>query len=162
MIGTSNWDIQAIVDLTLAGKNIIDQKRGKTRLTVNLSPFVPKAGTPFQWLPMETIDNLQQRIKTLKNSLSHKGIQVNSESPPWSEVQAVLSRGDASLAKVLADIDRESLPAWRLAIEKHQVDIGLFAHQKWDFTRKLPWSFIDTGSKPQKLASELQKAVGGN
>ncbi len=135
-------DIQAIVDLTLAGKEIIDKKRGKTRLTLNVSPFVPKAGTVFQWLPMAAIDILQQRIGYLKNRLAHKGIQVKNESPHWSEVQAVLSRGDTTLAAVLADIEKESLPAWRQAIEQHQVDINYYAHRQWETDQKLPWRII--------------------
>jgi radical SAM superfamily enzyme YgiQ (UPF0313 family) len=135
-------DIQAIVDLTLAGKEIIDKRKGKTRLTLNLSPFVPKAGTAFQRLPMAAVDVLQRRIAFLKNRLAGQGVHVKSESPQWSEVQAVLSRGDAALAKVLADIERLSLPDWRRAVEKHRIDIDYFAHQEWDVSQGLPWGII--------------------
>jgi radical SAM superfamily enzyme YgiQ (UPF0313 family) len=135
-------DIQAIVDLTLEGKETIDKKRGKTRLSLNVSPFVPKAGTPFERLPMAPLEILQQRIGFLKNQLSHKGVQVKNESPQWSEVQSVLSRGDSSLARVLADIEKESLPAWREAIEKHQIDMDHFAHQKWEASQKAPWEEV--------------------
>jgi radical SAM superfamily enzyme YgiQ (UPF0313 family) len=136
-------DIQAIVDLTLAGKEIIDKRRGKTRLTVNISPFVPKANTPFQRLPMMQVDVLQGRLTTLKNQLTSKGIEIKNESPHWSEVQAVLSRGDSSLAGVLSDIDRQSLPVWRQSIAKHHLDVEHFAHGRWDDGQKLPWGIID-------------------
>ncbi len=136
-------DIQGIVDLALAGKSIIEKKKGKTRITLNVSPFVPKAGTVFQRMPMAPLDVLQSRIAFLKNQLAHQGIQIKHESPQWSEVQAVLSRGDSSLVKVLADAGKESLPAWREAVDQHQLDIDYFAHQKWPGTQKLPWDWID-------------------
>lgn len=151
-------DIQAIVDLSLAGKAIIDKKRGKTRLTLNVSPFVPKAGTPFQWLPMAPLDVLQQRISFLKNRLTARGIQVKNESPQWSEVQAVLSRGDTGLAAALAEVERESLPAWRQAVESHRIDIDFFAHREWDFGQELPWALISPETK-QGLKNELAKAL---
>jgi radical SAM superfamily enzyme YgiQ (UPF0313 family) len=135
-------DIQAIVDLTLDGKMIIDKRRGKTRLTLNISPFVPKAGTVFQRLPMAEIELLQSRISSLKNGLANKGVQVKNESPQWSEVQAVLSRGDTILAPVLADIYKESLPAWRQTIEQHRIDADFFAHRKWEDNLSLPWDII--------------------
>jgi radical SAM superfamily enzyme YgiQ (UPF0313 family) len=155
----SDENMQAIVDLTLAAKNIIDKKRRKTRLTLNVSPFVPKAGTPFQWLPMTTLDILQRRIGFLKSRLMHKGVQIKNESPQWSQVQAVLSRGDASLAAVLAEMDNTSLPDWRQAMEKHGLDIDWYAHQRWNTDRPLPWAAIDSGIKVEKLESELIKAL---
>jgi radical SAM superfamily enzyme YgiQ (UPF0313 family) len=154
----SDDGMQSIVDLTLAGKNIIDKKRHKTRLTVNLSPFVPKAGTPFQWLPMASLDDLQRRISMLKNALMHKGIQIKNESPQWSQVQTVLSRGDADLAGVLADMDKKTLPEWRQAMEKRRLDIDWYAHQRWNLDQHLPWAVIDSGAQPEKLAAELMNS----
>jgi radical SAM superfamily enzyme YgiQ (UPF0313 family) len=135
-------DIQGIVDLTLAGKSIIEKKKGKTRITLNISPFVPKAGTVFQRMPMAPLDVLQARIAFLKNRLAHQGVQIKNESPQWSEVQAVLSRGDSNLAGALAEVSKESLPAWREAVEQHQLDIDYFAHQKWPDSQTLPWDWI--------------------
>jgi len=140
--GETDADIQAIVDLTLTGKKIIEHKRGKTRLTLNLSPFVPKAGTAFQRLPMAPLDVIQVRIAFLKNRLAGQGIKINNESPQWSEVQAVLSRGDSSLAKVLAGVEKESLSAWRSEVEAHQIDTDYFAHQEWQAGAVLPWAII--------------------
>jgi radical SAM superfamily enzyme YgiQ (UPF0313 family) len=135
-------DIQAIVDLSLKGKDIIKINRAKTRLTLNISPFVPKAGTVFQRMPMENPDIIQRKISFLKNKLNHNGIKINIESPQWSKVQAILSRGDATLAKVLENTDVISLPAWRNALEISSIDTGYFAHQTWDNKQALPWSII--------------------
>ena len=132
-------DIQAIVDLMVAVKLIVDRMRARTRLTVNLSPFVPKAGTAFQRIPMASLEALKIRAGFLGNNLGRLGIKVNRESPQWSEVQAVLARGDSSLAPVLAAIEKPSLPAWRNAAGLHRLDIDFFAHQKWNMRNALPW-----------------------
>jgi radical SAM superfamily enzyme YgiQ (UPF0313 family) len=135
-------DIQAIIDLSLKAKEIVELKKGKTRLTLNLSPFIPKASTSFQLFPMEQISVLEKRTGLIKNKLSNKGIQINSESPQWSEIQTVLSRGNPDLAGVLESMEKPSLPAWRKALEKKPIDINYLAHQEWSDLQPLPWSFI--------------------
>jgi len=74
--------------------------------------------------------------------LTPQGVKINTESPPWSEIQAVLARGDSRLAAVLADILTPSLPNWRRAVEKHNINVELIAHQPWDPNTPLPWEFI--------------------
>jgi len=152
-------DIEEIIDLTLRAKSILDRRRSGCRLTINIAPFVPKAGTPFQWLPMAPLDTLNHHLSILKNSLPAKGIRIKCESPAWSEVQAVLSRGDTELAGVLANIEDLSLSGWRKAVEKCQVDVDFYAHQRWETTKKLRWSMIDLGTEPEKLELELVEAI---
>ncbi len=150
-------DIEAIADLTLTGKALLEKGRSKARLTLNISPFVPKAGTFFQRMPMMDLEAVQDRVNLIRSKLAHQGVKINFESPQWSEVQTVLSRADSSLAAVLADISKESLPDWKEAVQKHHIDIDSFAHQKWDSARTLPWHFIISGNNGIKLPQELNQ-----
>jgi len=138
-------DIEAIIKLTLDGKSILDRWQSGARLTLNVSPFVPKAGTPFQWLPAQQPAVLNHRLSLLRNSLQPKCIKIKSESPSWTEVQAVLARGGAEVAGVLADIESVSLSGWRKAVEKCRLDADFYAHQRWDTGQKLPWAMVDSG-----------------
>jgi radical SAM superfamily enzyme YgiQ (UPF0313 family) len=140
--GESEKDIGALAELVLESKQIIDGSRAKTRLSINLSPFIPKAGTEFQLMPMAPLDTIKQRTAYLKNRLASRGIQIKHESPQWSEVQAVLSRGDSSLAAVLADMERDALPDWYRVLEEKGIDADYFAHQQWDSDSNLPWTII--------------------
>jgi len=151
-------DIEEIINLSLNCKRLLDSKQPGTRLTLNISPFVPKAGTPFQWLPMTQPPILNRRLSRLKKSLMPKGIKIKAESPAWSQVQGVLARGDVELAEVLADIEEISLSGWRRAAAKHDIDIDFYAHQRWDVKQKLPWDFIDSGTKAGYLELELDRA----
>ncbi|MCJ7425709.1 MAG: radical SAM protein [Dehalococcoidales bacterium] len=152
-------DIEAIINLALRCKETIDRKRAGCRLTLNISPFVPKAGTPFQWLPMEQPAVLNRRLSRLKNSLMPRGIKVKGESPAWSQVQGVLARGDIELAEVLADVEELSLAAWRESAAKHDIDVDFYAHQRWDIGQKLPWAMIELGTKAGYQESELGRAL---
>ncbi len=152
-------DIEAIANLALRGKNIIDRQRSGCRLSLNIAPFVPKAGTPFQWLPMDQLSTLNHRLSLLKNNLQLRGVKIKAESPAWSEIQAVLARGDAKLAEVLANMEEVSLSGWRRAVEKCHLDIDFYAHQRWDTTEKLPWAVVDLGTKAAYLERELNKAL---
>ena len=152
-------DIEEIINLTLRCKSILDRQQTGCRITITIAPFVPKAGTPFQWLPMAQPSIMNRRLSLLKNSLQPKGIKIKSESPAWSQVQAVLARGDTKLAEVLANIEEVSLAGWRRTAEKCHVDIDFYAHQRWDATKKLPWAILDSGTKPEKLKLELDRAL---
>jgi radical SAM superfamily enzyme YgiQ (UPF0313 family) len=152
-------DIERIINLSLECKRILDSRRPGGRLTLNIAPFVPKAGTPFQWLPMTRPPALNQRLSRLKSGLMPKGIRVKAESPAWSQVQGVLARGDARLAGVLADIEETSLSGWRRVVKKYRVDVDFYAHQRWDIKQKLPWDVIDSRTKAGQLELELGRAM---
>lgn len=91
---------------------------------------------------MESLEVLKHRLSLLKSKLPSKGISVKNESLEWSEVQAVLSRGDARLAEALAGIEKLSLAQWRQTMKKAGLDISFYAHIKWDEKQKLPWDVI--------------------
>ncbi len=135
-------DVAEISKLVINCKGILDQARCGTRLVLNVAHFVPKAGTQFQRLPMASLATLNQRLALLKKDLLPRGIKLKAESPAWGEVQAVLSRGDAGVARVLASIEEVSLAGWRRAVAKCQLDVDFYAHQEWDDVQNLPWAVI--------------------
>ncbi len=152
-------DIEGIAVLTLKCKDILDRQQSGCRIVLSIAPFVPKAGTPFQWMPMAPLLTLKHRLSLLKSRLMPRGVKIKGESSAWSEVQGVLARGDAELAEVLVNIEQVSLPGWRQAVEKCRLDVDYYAHQRWDTKQRLPWSIIDSGIKPEKLELELSKAL---
>ncbi len=152
-------DVEEIINLSVKCKSIMDRINPGCRITLSVASFVPKACTPFQWLPMEELPTLNRRLSLLKKSLSPRGIQVKADSPAWSRVQGALARGDTRIAEVLASIEDISLSGWRKAAEKCGLDIDNYPDRKWDASEKLPWSIIDTGTKPGHLESELDSAL---
>jgi radical SAM superfamily enzyme YgiQ (UPF0313 family) len=152
----SDDDIEEIIKLTLALKGRVD--RAGSRLTLTVQPFVPKAGTPFQWLPMSDAETLSHRLAALKNSLEPKGIEVRSESVGWARVQGVLSRGDERLAQALARMEGKSLSSWRRALEEVSLDAEYYVNREIPINERLPWASIESGVELDYLKRELERA----
>jgi hypothetical protein len=108
---------------------------------------------------MAKISTLKHRLSFIKNKLQPKGIKVRAESPAWSQIQAVLSRGDTRVAEVLANWEDFSLAGWRRAVAKCRLDIDYYAHQRWDTKQKLPWAIIDSGTRTRHLKQEIERAL---
>ena len=107
---------------------------------------------------MAPLETLNRRLYLLKRSLPPKGIKVKAESPAWSQVQGVLSRGDIKVADVLANMEEVSLSGWRKAAAKCRLDTDFYANRRWDTAQRLPWSMIDSGTRIERLCAELEKA----
>ena len=155
-------DIEEMIDLVLALKNRLNRGRTSTHLILTIEPFVPKAGTPFQRLPMASTKALRQRLARLKSSLEPKGIEIRSESIPWAEVQGVLSRGDDKLAAVLAQVAangaKRSLSKWKQALLELSLDADQYIGRRIPPNERLPWDHIDLGVKQDYLERELERA----
>ena len=151
-------DIDDIIKLTLALKGRIDTGRAGSQLTLTIEPFVPKAGTPFQWLPMTGAKILSHRLATLRNSLEPKGIAVRSESAAWAIVQGVLSRGDRNLAPVLARMEGKSLSSWKRALAEFSLDADFYVGREISVDERLPWANLDSGVERSYLEGELERA----
>ena len=61
-------DVQAIIDLA---KAVLKEGRkihgNKAKVNVGVSTFVPKPHTPFQWVPLDTLDQIRAKQQLLKH-----------------------------------------------------------------------------------------------
>ena len=60
--GETDADVQAIIDLTLGVAERLERHHRGARVVVGLTPFVPKAQTPFQWMAMAEAGLLKERL----------------------------------------------------------------------------------------------------
>jgi radical SAM superfamily enzyme YgiQ (UPF0313 family) len=145
-------DIAAIVDLCQA----VAARFGR-QVTANVTPFVPKAHTPFQWTAMTPRGIIEARYSALQERLSRLGIEVRRESARSAEIQGVLARGDRRLGAVLGDLRGTSTGAWQRAFGMHDVDPGAYLRAR-EPGELLPWSFIESGVSPRALTAEWARA----
>ncbi|MDP2919521.1 MAG: radical SAM protein [Dehalococcoidia bacterium] len=138
-------DIEETVRLVTKCKEILDRQRPGSRIVLTISPFVPKAGTPFQRYGMELLPVLKHRLSLLKKNLPSQGISVKNESIEWAEVQAVLSRGDERVGEVLARMENTTLAEWSRVLGEGGLDAGFYAHEKWGAKQALPWRLVNPG-----------------
>jgi radical SAM superfamily enzyme YgiQ (UPF0313 family) len=138
--GETEEDIEAIIHLATKCQEIA--RASAMRLSLNIAPFVPKAGTAFQRSGMADVTTLEKCIARLHDGLDSQGVEVKSESPQWSHVQGALSRGDTKVAEVLASIEKPSLAGWRRAVKKSGLDIEHYVKENWEEDATLPWSMV--------------------
>jgi len=156
-------DVQAIVDFVLEARQIFVSasrpKRRIGRLSVQVNPFVPKPWTPFQWAPMASPSELDERAMVLRSGLKHAAdITLRIESPRQALIQAVLSRGDRRLAAALLDAARRP-DALLAAFKKANVDPQFYALREREPVETFPWEVVDHGVSRQALRKLYEAAL---
>ena len=145
-------DIEALVAFVLKARQIF-----KRRIAMNATPFVPKAHTPFQWMPMTDARTLKKRQSYIMRQLGRHKIAVRADSPAWAEVQGVLSRGDRRLARVLLDIPRLSVRDFWQTMARHGLERDRYLGQL-PLDRPMPWEIVESGVKPSFFQFEWRLA----
>lgn len=156
--GERDEDVAAIVDLTLRVAGRLAGHRAGARTVVTLSLFVPKAQTPFQWLPMAEPALLKERLTRIQKALRPRKVEVRTEGADWAAVEGVLARGDRRLAAVLAAMDRNALAAWNRALRREGLSADFYLHRHRSLDETLPWAVISTGVGPEALARLAEEA----
>ncbi len=150
------------LDATVAMMRTIKKAAPGLRLTFGCSSFVPKAHTPFQWFGVSK--QAEKRLQFLQKQLKPQGIDFRPESYNWSVIQALLSRGDRRLFKLL-ELTRnfgDSLGSYKRAFKelKGQIpDLDFYVHANWSSEQILPWNHLQ-GPLPQStLLKHLAEAT---
>ena len=100
--GETMDDIEGIINLVDTVRSLGKKTKGRTpQIRVNLSTFVPKPHTPFQWVAQESEEGLNAKHELLKKGLRRKGTRLSWQDPDASLLEATLSRGDRRLGKVI-------------------------------------------------------------
>ena len=144
-------DVQAVIDLVLAVR-----ERFPRRITANITPFVPKAHTPFQWVAMAPVEGLKEGLTRIEQALRPRGVAVKAESPAWAAVQGVLSRGDSWVGRALVRMKGRSLAAWRRALRECQLNAGEYLKER-SLDETLPWAVVDSGVSRDYLWREMMR-----
>ncbi len=150
------------VEATVAMMSAIRKAAPGLRLTLGCSTFVPKSHTPFQWFGVNP--DAKKRLKYLEKNLRKQGIDFRPESYNWSVIQALISRGDRRLGKLL-QLTREygdTVGSYKRAFKQLRGQIpslDYYVHDDWQRDCILPWHHIQ-GPLPQKtLIEHLDKAL---
>ena len=155
-------ETMADVEQTVTMMSAIRKAAPGLRLTLGCSTFVPKSHTPFQWFGVNP--DAKKRLKYLEKNLRKQGIDFRPESYNWSVIQALISRGDRRLGKLL-QLTREygdTVGSYKRAFKQLRGQIpslDYYVHDNWQRERILPWQHIQ-GPLPQKtLIKHLDEAM---
>jgi radical SAM superfamily enzyme YgiQ (UPF0313 family) len=134
-------DIAEMLDLVAEVKT-----RFGRQVVLNVTPFVPKAHTPFQRLAMATAPELEARLKQLRDGCRRLRVDLRAEPVASSRVQGVLARGDARIGEVLLSMDAPTPAAFRKALRQEgirmETELGARPPES-----PLPWDLIRLGAR---------------
>jgi hypothetical protein len=166
-------DVQAIAGLC---KQVLSEGRKvighRARLNVGVSTFVPKPHTPFQWVPCDTVEQIQRKQALLKRELRDRDIKLTWTRPEDTLLEAWLSRGDRRLSEVIfrawqngarfdAWQDEFHFDAWLQAFEQVGLDPAFYTHRPRLIDEAFPWEHINPGVRRQYLTQDYLMSQRG-
>jgi radical SAM family uncharacterized protein len=166
-------DVQAIAGLAkrvLAEGRKLHGKRAK--VNVGVSTFVPKPHTPFQWVPLDTLEQIRAKQDLLKHQLRGHGLNLRWNRPEETVLEAFLSRGDRRLGAVIrrawelgtkfdAWQEYHDHEAWQQAFQEAGLDIQFYTHRPRAVDEVFPWDHIDVAVKKKFLVEDYLMSQEG-
>ncbi|MBI4286668.1 MAG: TIGR03960 family B12-binding radical SAM protein [Chloroflexi bacterium] len=144
----------------------------RPQLRVSVSTFVPKPHTPFQWAAQDTAVQIEAKQEVLRQGLRRRSVKLSWSDPRTSLLEAVLSRGDRRLGRVIhrawqlgATFDAWNecfdFDKWRQALAECDLDPAFYAYRQRSLDELLPWGHIDAGVTTGFLKREYQRSLKG-
>lgn len=158
LYGEEKKDLEDILDMVKHIHHIM-VKMGAPKgfmgsITVHVSPFVPKAFTPFQWLPMEEMDLLKEKITWLKKGLARVGnTYFTHESVKYSYIQGILARGDRRTGDAILRFARGD--SFSKAMRESPLNLNFYVLREREKNELFPWDFIKGRQKKEALWKRL-------
>ena len=166
-------DVQAIVDLS---KAVLTEGRrihgNKANVNVGVSTFIPKPHTPFQWSPLDSIDQMYAKQDLLRRELRGNGLRLRWNNPQETIFEGFLSRGDRRLGAVIGRAwqngakfdawqDQHQPLLWREAFAAEGLEIDFYTHRPRPLDEVFPWDHIDVAVKKKFLLEDYLMAQRG-
>jgi radical SAM family uncharacterized protein/radical SAM-linked protein len=161
-------DIDGIVDVIKNCERICRRQKGKASINVTISPFSPKAHTPWQWEPHLSIEEIVDKNAVLRRACRGRYVQLKTRSAETSYLEGVFSRGDRRLGNVIlrayelgARFDGWSehfdFSIWKRAFDDSDLSMDEYCRER-ELVEPLPWDHVDKGVSKDWLWREYQRA----
>jgi radical SAM superfamily enzyme YgiQ (UPF0313 family) len=155
-------DVEAIVTLTeKIRERMVAIARGRGtigRIHPSVNPFVPKPGTPFQWLPMENAKETERKLQYLRKAFGRMpNVDAICKSARTGVSQSILALGDRRVAGALERAAREGYDLKR-GLRAEGLDPAFYLSRTRHRDEVLPWDIVDNGVSKAYYLRELDKS----
>ena len=163
-------DVEEIANLAYRVSSLRREVKGSVgNVNITVSPFVPKAHTPFQWEPMVSLERLKDIRRMIMSKIRHKRIRIKFSKPERSILEGVFARGNRELGKVIIQAwqdgcrfdawdDFFDYDKWVSAFEKAGVNEKPYLYRERGEDEILPWDHLSSGIIKEFLISERKKS----
>jgi radical SAM family uncharacterized protein len=164
-------DVEAIANLAYRVSSLRREVKGSVgNVNITVSPFVPKAHTPFQWEPMVSLERLKDIRRMIMSKIRHRRIRIKFSKPERSILEGVFARGNRKLGKVILQAwqdgcrfdawdDFFDYDKWVSAFEKAGVNENPYLYRERGEDEILPWDHLSSGIIKEFLVSERKKSL---
>ena len=140
------------------------------QITCSLSVFVPKPHTPFQWARQNTLEEISEKIKYLRELKDKiKNVKFNFHYSKMSQLEAFYSRGDIRVADFIYELYKKGayLESWDENLDlnlyneisqKLNINIEQLTSKEYSEDEILPWEIVNYGVNKSWLLAEYKKA----
>ncbi len=161
-------DLDGIVDMAEAIARLGREVRGhRANVVANVSNFVPKPHTPFQWNAMQTREYFLEAREHLYQRRRVRSVALKCHDVDASLLEGVLCRGDRRTgAAILAAwrrgarfdawSDRLQPHLWWDALAEAGIDVEATLHRARPVGARLPWDHV--GIRPGRAHLEREQA----
>ena len=172
--GETDEDIIKIAELAKTAVGLYYKRENKQNnrgvtVSVSVASFVPKCHTPFCFEAQDSYEELLRKQQLLKEQINSKKIKYNYHDARVSKLEAVFSRGDRKLSKVLLEAvklgacfdgwdEHFNYDLWLEAFANCGMKPEDYADREYAHSDILPWDFIDCGVSREFLIREHQRA----
>lgn len=164
-----NEDLDDLV--ALVGKVVAIAPRGGSQVHVSVSPFSPKAHTPFQWAGQISREEITRRNNYLGHRLRRLRVKVSLRDGEVSFLEGLLGLGDERLSAVVVEAWRNGarfdawtegfhFNLWEQALETCGLDPEPYLAPR-DIDAPLPWDNVFGGVSREFLARDWKNAQKG-
>ena len=164
--------LMSIVELSKKISRLAPKGRKGHVLNVSIASFVPKAHTPFAWIPQLELEESKRRINLIRKRLRDHKVRVKWNNPEASWLEGIFSRGDRRLTDVLVEAwqhgarfdswsEHLNLEIWNKAFKRCRIDPDFYLLRERCHDEILPWGHIHSGVSKEFLLMEWEKAMEG-
>ncbi len=156
-------DVEAIVRLTEQIRErmlAVGRSRGRIgRIHPSVNPFVPKPGTPYQWLPMEDPKQTDQKLQFLRKAFGKMpNVDAIIKSARTGVYQSILALADRRVALALEHAAVNGVDLKR-SMKAAGLDPSFYLFRGRGREEVLPWDIIDNGVSKAYYLRELDKSA---
>jgi radical SAM family uncharacterized protein len=173
MIGLPGETMEDVLGIAAISRRVLamGQRRhgGRAQVKANISTFVPKVMTPFQWDGQDTTLEIEAKVGALRNAMHAKGLTMSWHDATNSILEAALGRGDRRLGPVILRAWRNGArldawdehfdyTRWLAAFAQEGLDPAWYAQRDISIDEQLPWSHLGAGVSPAFLLRDRKRA----
>jgi radical SAM-linked protein len=166
----TDGDVEGIMETGRRMKQIGRRYHGRAAgITVSVSSHVPKPHTPFQWVAMDPIEEIERKQDILWDLARRYRLEFRRHDPRTSLLEGILGRGDRRVATAIELAwrggarfdgwnDLLNWDAWLSALDESGIDPQLYLGTIATDAR-LPWDHLDMQLEPRFLLRDYKRAL---